>query len=193
MVLHPDRRSPCRDCGFDGSTVSPGDAAVAARSFARRWRELFHEVAEHDPRGDAILHLQLASGWRPVDRVRRLVHVFDRLATQLEHVWAKDDPYLDGIADEPAAVSSSTDDALRELDRAAGRLAEVIDRYDAEQWSRTGRRIGGSVTALEVALEAIHEGSHQLRVCQRELERQLGRRLAVEEDDRWTDDSTQAR
>lgn len=145
-----DRRSPCRECGFDAAAVTPGEA---------------------------MLHWQPASGWRPVDRVRRLVHVFDRLAAQLELVWAKDEPYLDALGDEQVAVPSTTGDALDELDRAASRLAEVVDRFDGEQWERAGTRIGGPITALEIVREAVHEGSHQLRACRRDLERACDRPL----------------
>lgn len=177
MVRHLDRRSHCRDCGFDSANVNPADAAVAVRSYARRWRELFRRVADDEAAGEVMLHWQLASGWRPVDRVRRLVHVFDRLATQLELVWAKDDPYLDALGDVPAAVPSGSEDALCELDRATERLAEVIDRYEGDQWCRVGDRIGGPVTALQIAREAVHEGSHQLRACRRDLEKACERML----------------
>lgn len=172
-----DRRSHCRECGFDSATVSPHDAAVAVRSYPRRWRELFDRVTTAEALGEEMLHWQLASGWRSVDRVRRLVHVFDRLATQLELVWAKDEPYLDALGDTPTSVSSASDDALEELARASEQLAEVIDRYEGDQWRRTGDRIGGPVTALQIVREAVHEGSHQLRACRRDLEKVCDRAL----------------
>lgn len=170
-------RSKCRECGFDSVSVSPADLAVAVRSYPRRWRELFRRVADDEAVGEAMLHWQLGSGWRPVDRVRRLVHVFDRLGTQLELVWAKEDPYLDALGDVPEATSSVTDDALGELDRAAERLSEIIGRFDADQWTRTGDRIGGPVTALQIAVEAVHEGSHELKACARDLDEVCGHAL----------------
>lgn len=167
----------CGDCGFDGTTVAATDAAVAVRSYGRRWRELFDRVIDEQPLGDEMLHWQLASGWRPIDRVRRLVHAYDRLATQLELIWARDDPYLDAIGDAPAAVPTTTSDALDELDRACQRLATVIDQFDGAQWTRVGHRTADVVTALDLAREAVHEGSHDLRACQRDLEEASGHRL----------------
>lgn len=51
------------ECGFDTAAFSTGDAAVAARPLARRWRELFADVADSGDDGESLLREPMSSGW----------------------------------------------------------------------------------------------------------------------------------
>jgi hypothetical protein len=67
----------CPTCGFDAATVSPSDAAVAARSLPRRFRAALarpddeevpaEAVAEAAAAADALHQAAVALGRRPVD------------------------------------------------------------------------------------------------------------------------------
>ena len=156
----------CDECGFLPNDLAPADAAVAARSFARRWRELFTAVTEHEERGSALLVEPLAGGVSAVDRAARVVGAFGQAADDLERIWAHDSPPLAStdrnLAGGPSAI-------VAELGRASERLARAIERFESDQWERSGLRDEEPVTALDVARGAIHVGSHELRACRRAL------------------------
>lgn len=180
--MTPRAGARCDDCGFLPSDVAPSDAAVAARSFARRWRELFAAVTEHEERGSALLVEPFAGGVSPVDRAARVVGAFGQAADDLERIWAHDSPALAGternLAGGPSAI-------LAELGRASERLARAIERFESDQWGRTGLRDDQPITALEVARDAIHVGSHELRACRRGLQEACERPLDESEVDQW--------
>lgn len=158
----------CAECGFDPAAFSTGDAAVAARSLARRWRELFAAVAETDD-GERLLREPMSTGWSAADRVSRVAGVFSRCARDLDRVWALDKPEVetDGALCREGWPAPSK--RLVELTSSAERLADAIDRYDGDAWARVGRRGGETVTAAQLVEEAVHEGAHHLRLARREL------------------------
>lgn len=165
-------RGACEACGFDPAQLSPPDAAVAARSLARRWRELLEGVVDREDDGEALLRQRATSGWSPLERVSHVVEVFEGKAERLLRVWEHEHPVLDEVgidAGRATAARSKPDDLLAQLSGAAERLARVIDRYDGTEWDRTGLRDGHPVTAWQLAAEAIHEASHHLRACRDEL------------------------
>jgi len=161
-------RQGCAECGFDPAAFSTGDGAVAARSLARRWRELFAAVAETDD-GESLLREPMSSGWSAVDRAGRVARVFSRCAGDLDRVWALDNPEVetdDALCREGWPAPS---ERLVELTSSAERLAHAIDRYDGDAWARLGNRGGQPLTAAQLVEEAIHEGAHHLRLARREL------------------------
>lgn len=162
----------CEACGFDPDQLAPTDAAVAARSLARRWRELLDSVAECEDDGEALLRQRLAGGWSPLERVGHVVDVFERKAQRLMRVWETERPVLDEVGINAGRASAATGDRadlVAHLGAAAEQLASVIERYDGEEWHRTGVRAGQPVTAWQLAAEAIHEASHHLRSCRDDL------------------------
>jgi hypothetical protein len=163
----------CPICGFDPEQLSPGDAVVAVRSFPRRWRRLFTAVLEHEDDGEALLHAPLGGGSSPAARLHRVMVVFQRTVRHLDQLWSQQDPALDEVGEDglDRATTTPVSTLLDDLVAVAGRLAAAIERYRGEQWSRSGHRRGDQVTALDLAREAIHEASHDLRVCREDLAR----------------------
>jgi len=180
--MTPAADARCDECGFRPNDVPPSDAAVAARSFARRWRELFTAVTEHEQRGSALLVEPLVGGVSAVDRAARVVGAFGQAADDLERIWAHDSPPLPSternLAGGPSAI-------VAELGRVSERLSRAIERFESDQWRRTGRRDEQPVTALDVARDAIHVGSHELRACRRALEEACEQPLDEPEVDQW--------
>ena len=102
----PPAGGRCPDCGFDPSRVSPSDAAVAARSFPRRFRALLVRPDDEDP---AVVHRRPAGGG-PSAAGHALAAAAGMAAAAgaLGRVLTADDPTVDlgpgppTAADEPA-------------------------------------------------------------------------------------------
>jgi hypothetical protein len=159
-------RLPCPVCGFRPSTVSPKDAAVALRSFGRRYSERVDTLTQltHDGR-DVV-----ERGVRHVNQAADALRSYDE---PLRKVLRADAPTLDRtsrspVTRPPEVVDSSA--ALRQLEAAASQLADVVDEVPPDDWSREGSLHGESVTALDLVTAAVHEGVHHLRALDDLLE-----------------------
>jgi hypothetical protein len=167
-MVATDRRvdMPCPVCGFRPDTVSPKDAAVALRSFRRRYSERVETLAQlmHD-RGEL-----LNRGVRHVTRAADALRAYDE---QLRKVLRTDKPVLDRTSSAPVARRQEAVDpsaAQRQLEAAANHLADVVDEVPPHDWSREGSLHGAPVTALDVVTAAVHEGVHHLRALDDLLE-----------------------
>ena len=131
-------------------TIAPSDAAVAARSFPRRWRALFAravgEDGEHDTPQDDVLHRSGA-----IDRAHRAARLLADAAAHLPGTVV-------------SHVSSPAHGVLELVDVAATQLASVIDSVPAEAWQ--GRPI-------ELLTETIDEAASLLREAERAIEAAL--------------------
>ncbi|HEX2040217.1 MAG TPA: hypothetical protein VHF47_10845 [Acidimicrobiales bacterium] len=128
----------CPTCGFDPATVSPGDAAVAARSLPRRFRAVFarpddddvevpaEAVAEAAAAADALHEAAEALGRRPVA---------------------------------PGPSGPALDAVLARIEAAALALAHAIERTPSDEWATS--------SALPTARAGVHAGVHHLRAAQR--------------------------
>jgi hypothetical protein len=153
----------------DTSSLSPSDAAVALRSFPRRYREA--TSLRRDENGERLLErpgmlgrsaLQLA-----VDGVRTLT-LLDRA---LEQILVSDEPVLHPAVVDPKqrdfdfAAHGDIEDVLSELDDVGPAFAERVSRVAAADWTRTGTIAGSGqrVSALDVVREAVSTGADDLR------------------------------
>jgi hypothetical protein len=174
--------SACPVCGFDGSRLSPSDAAVALRSFPRRFG-LVLSAPDDDDRPDDVVHRRPAGGGLSAgehgaytahaigaadETFRAIVYLSDPEVT----LPALDvsPPVADGERPVPAIV-----EAIR---RAGEEMAGAIGSAPHDAWTRRGRTEagGGTVTGLEVVVQAVHIGIHHLRAAERtmaEVARQL--------------------
>lgn len=177
----------CGECGFDAEGLGPGDAAVAARSLARRWRELLDGVAAREDDGELLLRRRLDRGWSPLERAGHVTGVFEHTAEELLRVWEHEQPLLGEPGGDDAgrglAVKRERGDLLAQLGAAAERLARVIERYEGPDWDRAGVRGDEPVSAWQLATDAIHEGSHHLRACRDELAAACAHPVDGEEDE----------
>lgn len=165
----------CPECGFDPSGVSPSDAAVAARSFPRRFRALLVRPDDEDP---AIVHRRPAGGG-PTAAGHALAAAAGMAAAAgvLGRVLTADDPTVDDPTADPDPGPTGADEPALEvvLDRvaeAAGVLAGTVEGTSASEWARPARLPGGEeVTALDLARAGVHAGAHHLRAAERTLAR----------------------
>lgn len=161
---------PCAGCGFDPSRVSPSDAAVAARSYPRRFRALLVRPDDEDP--DVVHRLPPSGGPSAAGHALAAAAGLDAAATALARVRAADDPAVDP---EPAPTAEAgagvpLEAVLERVAGAAGALATTVEAMHGDDWARPGRLPGGGpVTALDLARAGVHAGVHGLRAAERAL------------------------
>ena len=154
--------------------MSPSDAAVALRSFPRRYRALLlRPDVEDDP--ESIVTRKPAS-----DRLSALEHaataaaVLEVAAEDIERTLVQDRPNLGRPRPAPgrAAGLGAT---LERLDDAAGRLADLADRARGEEWSRTATVDGQPTRALTMLQRAVGDSARRLRDIEQVLAEVKGR------------------
>jgi hypothetical protein len=167
--------SPCPECGFDDHAVSPADAAVALRSFPRRYRTLFAVPAED--KGEDPVRRPGAGGWSALSHAAWAALAFDAVAEALHQVLVHDHPDISVPSVDPAppAVDQPPAAVLDRLARAAEMLAVAIDGAGGGQWKRTGRTTTGERSALDLVRVAVHQGVHHLRLAEKVLKEVVGR------------------
>lgn len=163
----------CPECGFVFSTVSPSDAAVAARSYPRRYRAALVRPDEDDP---DIVHRRPGPGLpSAADHALEAAAGLAAAAQGLQQLRSQDRPAVD--LDPAAAGGGATLEAVLErLEGAATALAAAIEAIHGEEWDR--RLVAGDgqeVTALDVARAGVHAGSHHLRAAERVIDQVRGR------------------
>jgi hypothetical protein len=167
---------------MDTSSLSPADAAVALRSFPRRFRETTAlepgESPERMHEQPGILVRSVAD--LATDAVRSLA-LLDRA---LEQILLSDAPALHPAVtdrerrDFSFAGHGDLDDVLSELDDVAPAFADRIGRVPADDWNRTATVAGGDgspVTALQVVQEAVSTAADDLRDIEATMRQFRGR------------------
>jgi hypothetical protein len=150
---------PCPECGFDAAAVQPAGLADLIRSNARQWAAVLAagEVTRQRP----------ATGvWSPLEyacHVRDVLRLFDRRLTLM---LTQDDPLFDNWDQDETAVAgrySEQDPAAvsAELLAAAETIAARFAGVQGAQWSRPGRRSGGSAFTVDsFARYFLHDTVH---------------------------------
>jgi DinB family protein len=162
-------RERCEECGFEYETVSPADAAVALRSFGKRYRAPLTRFLSGED-GDALLRERPSPGaWSALEYA---AHARDaiRFNTYLaRRALSEDNPELPFpnpdkiVAEERYNTQLDPATVADELAERGERCAQVIESADADAWSRTATfGSAGSFTALWFARNAVHEGHHHL-------------------------------
>jgi hypothetical protein len=137
--------------------LSPVDAAVALRSYPRRFAEL---VDPHrDPPLDEVARAAVLA------EAEGAARTLDAAGAAVQRVLVSDEPELGWSGDPGPAVPAAGDDPLEHLRQAATALADLVARTPAPDWRRTGRRQGQPVRAIELVGEAVHAGAHHLRAA----------------------------
>jgi hypothetical protein len=170
----------CEECGFDPADLRPPDTVVAIRSFGRRYRApLTRGLAGEDL--DAIVRTSPGPGvWSALEyaaHVSQLFDVFDGRVRAALAGAAPDEPVVDWEARVAAAAPALDREATAEaVDDAADSLATTLSELNAHEWklpTLTGR--GREVPVEELAVIAVHEGSHHLLDVGRVLRAARGR------------------
>ena len=169
--------SSCPVCGFDPRSVSPADAAVALRSFSRRYRSLLTVPAENE--AEDPVRRPGPDGWSAVAHAWWAALSFDAISEALHQVLVHDRPDISVPSVDPGSaptVDESNAAVLDRLTRAATGLAVAIEGAGGDQWTRVAVRSDGSeVSALDLARLAVHQGVHHLRAGEQVLREVTGR------------------
>ena len=147
---------------LDVSRLGPDDIVAALRSYPRRFRELLSSVEPHEVPAEAIEH---------ADHVARSLAL---LGEAMRQVLVQDDPTLMPAVTDDAqrewahAGAWSIDDALAFLDMEAHALAAAVADVSSGAWTRHGTVAGSaqSISALDLAREAVRTGSDHLRAAE---------------------------
>jgi hypothetical protein len=170
----------CGECGFDPADLRPADTPAAVRAFERRYRtpltrglpgEDLDAVVRASPQADVWSALEYGA------HVRDIFRVFDdRVRCAVAEV-EPDLPVVDWEA--MVAVASpglSRTEVADQIGEAARALAVTLGELTPQDWelpARTGR--GGRIPVRDLALHAVHEGSHHLLDVGRSLRGARGR------------------
>jgi hypothetical protein len=154
--------APCPGCGFDAASLSPPDAVVALRSFARRFAEIGAPDPDDDDDGTA------AADVPSEETLAAAVAAAAAISTsgeQLRRVLVENSPEVGPAPDLGAPPAAASPDGIERLRAAAESVADLATHQPLSAWSRTGRRAGKDVTAADLLREAVHAGAHYLRVA----------------------------
>ena len=165
----PSLTDRCPTCGFDPSTVSPSDAAAAARSYPRRWRGLLvrpddadPEIVRRRPGPDEPSALELAA---------EAAATFALVSAALDRIRVDEEPSID-VEPRATPAAGALEPVLATLEAGAETLAAAIERYRGEAWQRPGRAGDGTqLRAIDVARHGVHRGIHNLRQAERVLQK----------------------
>ena len=165
----------CPGCGLDYSTISPPDAKVAIRSYGRRYRSAL-AAAIDDEAEDALGRRRPdATTWSALEYAGHVADAFEFIAGAIRRMYDESAPTLETLDFEGRVDAERHNDAtptalLERLDAAASRLADEVDRIDADGWHRTATFPFGERDVLTMTRNGVHEGSHHLRDVERVLD-----------------------
>ncbi|HEX2041041.1 MAG TPA: DinB family protein [Acidimicrobiales bacterium] len=177
----------CPECGLDYNTIKPLDAIAAIRSFPRRYRAALSTFGrDEDP--DSVLRRRPAPDvWSALEYAAHVADVIDDIAPAVRRItieerpsfppsWDPDERAVAGAYGErPPYNERSLPEVISDLETACADLAATLDTVEADGWTRSGRFDYGERSILDLARNAVHEGSHHLRDIERVLRQVRGR------------------
>lgn len=164
---------------LSSSHLSPDDAAVAVRSFPRRFRAVLarpdDDEARVDP--DELARRVGPDGRSAVDHLLAADGVLALTDRALEQVRSDPDPVLHpGVADLAGASfddpHSALGSLLDQLEATATGLAARIDGVPTDDWARQVRVAGqdAAVGVLDVVRDAVDVAAGHLRAAERTIQ-----------------------
>ena len=153
---------------------------VAIQSFPRRYRALLKSPGLQDGPDSVIRRRPNPSTWSALEYTAHVAEVLDQIGVGVRRIVVEDNPALpssnpDLLVSENRYNAMDRTEVLGWLELVCGNLAEILGSVRADDWTRTGRFDWGERDALDLARNAVHEGSHHLRDVQRVLSQVRGR------------------
>ena len=170
----------CPECGFDPTELRPPDTAVAVRSFARRYQAPLLRGLPGEDLDEIVRRSPSPGAWSALEytaHVRDIFRVFDgrvRSALAGEEVGEMVVDWEGMVA--AASPSLERKAVADDVSEAATTLATTLSELLATDWelsARNGR--GHRMPVRDLALVAVHEGSHHLLDVGRSLRAARGR------------------
>lgn len=161
------------------SHLSPRDAAVAVRSFPRRFRAVLARPDDDEDRADPdeLARRIGPDGHAAVDHLLAADGVLALVDRALEQVRADADPVLHpAVADFAGAwwddPHTPLPGLLDQLEATAGRCADRIDDVPTDDWARHARVAGldRSVGVLDVVRDGVDVVAGHLRAAERTIQ-----------------------
>ena len=111
-----------------------------------------------------------------------MAQTLDLMAPTIRQIINEDNPHLySWDPDEQAREQDYNDwpimQAVAELESACADLSMAIEYVPSDEWTRKGTYDWGEREAIDIARNAVHEGSHHLRDIKRGLTQILGREV----------------
>ena len=172
----------CPICGLDYKTVSPRDAAGAVRTFPRRYRNLLTHFEPGEDLEEVIRTRPSEGVWSALEYTAHTAQTIDLMAPTLRQVVNEDNPHLWAWDPDEQAEEQDYNDwtllqAIGELESACADMSMAIEYVGADEWDRVGSYDYGERAAIDIARNAVHEGSHHLRDIKNGLREILGREI----------------
>jgi hypothetical protein len=156
----------CTECGFDPATVERGQLAAKIRSSAAAWRSVLG-------RGDLVAQrppTEPGQGpvWSALEYGCHVRDVYRLMGDRLRLMLTKDRPRFENWDQDEAAREQRyhEQDPHRvsyDLAVVAGKVADLLDRVEGDQWARSGQRSDGrSFTVESLATYLYHDVVHHL-------------------------------
>jgi hypothetical protein len=170
----------CPECGFDPTELQPPDTALAVRSFVRRYQAPLMRALPGEDLDEIVGRSPGPGVWSALEysaHVRDIFRVFDG---RVRSALAGDEPG-EMVVDWEGMVAAASPSLERkavadDLADAAATLATTLGELTPTDWELscyTGR--GHRVPVRDLALMAVHEGSHHLLDVGRSLRAARGR------------------
>ncbi|MGH9126605.1 MAG: hypothetical protein ACRDZ8_18040 [Acidimicrobiales bacterium] len=153
---------------FDARHVSPPDAVVTLRSLRRRFAEAF----EHAEAPEQVT-TAAPSGISPLDRAARVAGALQQIGDALRQVFVADDPTVQ-LPTAPARGATggavgNPNTVLERLGQQAQEVADIMSGVHGDDWARTGRDQGRSVSALDIARLGVAIAIDELKAAESDL------------------------
>ena len=160
---------------FDVSSISPNDAETALRSYPRRFRAALLPI-EDDPAVEELAQQVGPDGQSALEHAADAVRSWTVLREAFRQIQVSDTPVVHAaVADASlrqweAPFRDTVGGLLEQLDDEAVAFADAVAEVSGDQWERRASVAGGgTVTALDVAREAVVVGHDQLGAVERTL------------------------
>lgn len=156
----------CSTCAYVPEEVDASNAVTSLQSFPDRWRAAL-AVHLDDPDPEAVLTLRPASGWSALEHAGHVRDVLHALDIRLQRVLREDEPVLPETHVTPPSGANEQGMAvvLAALTVSSDQFSQTVALTPASAWSRSARRAGAAITALDLVREAVHEGTHHLQLA----------------------------
>ena len=160
--------------------MSGQDAAVAVRSFPRRYRALLVTPGSQDGPDVVFRRRPDPSTWSALEYTAHVADRLDHLGPAILRITRENSPTMAFFDNDERAAAQAYNtlertEVLGWLDLACAELASVLDDVVPDDWLRTGIVAGVEKDALTLARAGVHEGAHHLRDVQHVLAAVRGR------------------